>query len=34
MEEGFVPDDFELIGNLAKRVCYANAKNYLGLEVS
>jgi len=34
MEEGFVPDDFELIGNLAKRVCYANAKNYLGLEIS
>ena len=34
MEEGFVPDDFELIGNLTKRVCYANAKNYLGLEIS
>lgn len=34
MEEGFVPNDFELIGNLAKRVCYANAKNYLGLEIS
>jgi glucuronate isomerase len=34
MEEGFVPDDIELIGNLAKRICYSNAQDYLGLKIS
>jgi hypothetical protein len=34
MTEGFVPDDIELIGNLAKRICYSNAHDYLGLEIS
>jgi glucuronate isomerase len=34
MTEGFVPDDIELIGNLAKRICYSNARDYLGLEIS
>ena len=34
MAEGFVPDDRELIGNLAQRICYSNAKEYLGLEIS
>jgi len=34
MADGFVPDDFELVGSLAKRICYSNAKEYLGLEIS
>jgi glucuronate isomerase len=34
MGEGFVPDDFQLIGGLAKRICYANAKDYLLLKIS
>ena len=34
MAEGFVPDDRELIGNLAQRICYSNAKEYLGFEIS
>jgi len=34
MEEGFVPDDIELIGNLAKRISYSNARDYLGLKIS
>ena len=32
MKEGFVPDDFELIGDLAKRICFDNAKDFLKLE--
>ena len=31
MEEGFVPDDLELVGDVAKRICYQNAAQYLGL---
>ena len=31
MEEGFVPDDYELLGDLAKRICFQNAAEYLGL---
>ena len=34
MAEGFVPDSTDLVGNLAKRICYSNAKDYLGLEIS
>ena len=33
MTEGFVPDDIELVGGLAKRICYSNAKDYLGLKI-
>ncbi len=33
MEEGFVPDDLELVGDMAKRICYQNAAQYLGLEL-
>ena len=32
MEEGFVPDDFELIGGLIKRICFQNSKDYFGFE--
>ena len=31
MADGFVPDDFELVGSLAKRICYSNAKRISGL---
>ena len=31
MEEGFIPDDIELVGNLAKRICFSNAKEFLRL---
>ena len=34
MENGEVPNDFELVGNMVKNICYANAKAYLGLKVS
>lgn len=34
MEQGFVPDNFELIGDLAKRICFENAKEFLKLGVS
>ena len=34
MADGFVPDDFELVGSLAKRICYSNAREYLGLVIS
>lgn len=30
MERGELPDDDEMIGNLVRRVCYSNAKSYLG----
>ncbi len=33
MEEGFIPDDLELAGDLAKRICYQNAEQYLGLDL-
>ena len=33
MEEGSVPDDLELVGDLARRICYQNAAQYLGLEL-
>ncbi len=33
MEAGELPDDFELVGTMIRRICYANARDYLGLEV-
>ena len=33
METGQLPDDFEMVGNLIKNICYANARDFLGLEV-
>ncbi|MGE4550151.1 MAG: glucuronate isomerase [Opitutales bacterium] len=33
MEEGFVPNDTELVGDMAKRICFQNAADYLGLEL-
>jgi len=32
MEEGFLPKDTEMIGDLTRRICYQNAYNFLELE--
>ena len=32
IEEGLLPNDLNLIGNLIKDICYNNAKNYFGFE--
>ncbi|MES2737576.1 MAG: glucuronate isomerase [Verrucomicrobiota bacterium] len=34
IEAGLIPEDDELTGSMVKNICYANAKAYLGLEVS
>jgi len=34
MENGELPQDVELIGDLVSRICYQNSKDYLGLVVS
>lgn len=31
MERGELPGDFELVGGLVRRICFANARDYLGL---
>ena len=33
MEEGSVPDDIELVGDVARRICYQNAAQYLELDL-
>ncbi len=32
MESGSLPKDFELVGGMVRNICYANARDYLGLE--
>jgi len=34
MESGLMPNDMKLVGGLVERVCYGNAKEYLGLTIS
>jgi glucuronate isomerase len=34
MEKGELPDDEALVGNMVRRICFQNACDYLGLEVS
>lgn len=34
MEAGELPADFEMIGTMIKNICYANARDFLGLEVA
>ena len=34
IENGLVPNDEALVGQMVKNICYANAKAYLGLERS
>ena len=33
VENGLVPDDFELVGGMVRRICYANAHAYFGMDV-
>lgn len=33
LENGLVPDDFELVGGMVKNICYANAHRYFGMDV-
>jgi len=33
MESGDLPDDFELVGGMVRNICFANARDYLGLPV-
>jgi glucuronate isomerase len=30
MQEGLIPNDVELVGELVKNICYNNAKKYFG----
>ena len=32
MDEGFLPQETELVGNMAKQICYQNAKDFLQLD--
>ena len=34
IENGELPNDIEMVGDLVSRICYQNAKDYLGLVVS
>lgn len=31
MEQGLLPDDYDLVGGMVRRICYANAERYFGL---
>ncbi len=31
MKEGFAPNDYELVGEMARRICFQNSKDFLGL---
>lgn len=33
MESGDLPNDEALVGNMVRRICFQNAREYLGLEV-
>lgn len=33
IENGELPEDYELVGGMVKNICYGNAKNFLGLEI-
>lgn len=34
MDRGEIPRDFELVGEMARRICFANAAEYFGIELS
>ncbi|HEX8549996.1 MAG TPA: glucuronate isomerase [Abditibacteriaceae bacterium] len=34
IENGELPADFELVGTMVKNICYGNARDYLGLQLS
>jgi glucuronate isomerase len=31
IEKGLLPADYDLVGGMVKRICYANAERYFGL---
>lgn len=33
MDNGLIPDDYELVGGMIRRICYANAHEYFGMDV-
>ncbi len=33
MENGELPNDMKLVGEMVRNICYANAERYLGLQV-
>jgi glucuronate isomerase len=33
MEQGLLPNDYDLIGDMVKNICYNNAKNYFGFDL-
>lgn len=33
MESGELPDDFELVGGMVRNICFANARDYLGMSL-
>jgi glucuronate isomerase len=33
MEQGLLPDDFELVGQMAREICFDNARRFFGLEL-
>jgi glucuronate isomerase len=34
MDDGLLPDDFELVGGMVKNICYANAHKFFGMDVA
>jgi glucuronate isomerase len=34
MEDGELPDDLDLVGSMVRDICYGNAKQFLGLDLS
>jgi glucuronate isomerase len=34
MESGAIPNDLDSVGVLVRNICFANAKNYLGLALA
>jgi glucuronate isomerase len=34
MQHGELPDDFELVGGMVRNICFANARDYFGLELA
>jgi len=33
IEQGLLPNDMEMVGDMVRRICYSNARDFLGLEV-
>ena len=33
MEQGILPNDYDLVGNMIRRICFENAREFLGLKL-